>query len=82
MIRDFATLNLAGCFSKTGVPNLSLTMYPFSILTDVHVSLKFLMTKMLSKIAKIHRVFNRSVRFLESRLRFYVSKLVYLTISV
>ena len=30
---------------KTEVPNLSLTMYPFSISTDEHIPLKFLMTK-------------------------------------
>ena len=36
------------------VPNLFLTMDPFSISTDEHVSLKFLMTKKLSKITKIH----------------------------
>jgi len=29
---------------SSGVPNLSLTMYPFSILTDEHVPLTFLMT--------------------------------------
>jgi len=38
---------------KTGVPNLSLTMYPFSISIDEHVYLqKFSMTKKLSKIKK------------------------------
>jgi len=31
--------------SGTEVPNLSLTMYPFSISTNGHVPLKFLMTK-------------------------------------
>jgi len=31
--------------SSGGVPNLSLTMCPFSILTDEHVLPKFLMTK-------------------------------------
>jgi len=31
--------------SSAGRPNLSLTMYPFSIPTDEHVTLKFLMTK-------------------------------------
>jgi len=39
---------------RLGVPNLPLTMYPFSISTDEHVPLKFLMTKRLSKITKIH----------------------------
>jgi len=29
----------------SGITNLSLTMYPFSISTDEHVPLKFLMTK-------------------------------------
>jgi len=32
------------------VPNLSLTMLPFSISIDEHVPLKFLMTKRMSKI--------------------------------
>jgi len=36
----------------TEVPNLSLTMYPFSISTDERVPLKFLMTKKLSEISK------------------------------
>jgi len=31
--------------SQPEVLNLSLTMYPFSISTDEHVPLKFLMTK-------------------------------------
>ena len=35
-----------------GVLNLSLNMYPFSILIDEHVPLKFPMTKSLSKILK------------------------------
>jgi len=35
---------------KTEVPNLSLTMYPFSISTDEHIPLKFVMTKKLGEI--------------------------------
>jgi len=35
----------APSLSKPGIPNLSLTMYPFSISTDNHVLPKFLMTK-------------------------------------
>jgi len=31
--------------SKTGVPNISLTMHPFSMSTDELVTLKVLMTK-------------------------------------
>jgi len=31
--------------ARPGIPNLSLTMYPFRIPTDEHVPLKFLMTK-------------------------------------
>jgi len=38
--------------SRSDVPNLSLTMYPFSISTDEHAPLKFLMTKKLSEISK------------------------------
>jgi len=34
-----------GHLSIAGVPNLSLTMYPFSLPTDEYVPLKFLMTK-------------------------------------
>jgi len=30
--------------SKAGVPKLTLVMYPFSILVDVHVPLELLMT--------------------------------------
>jgi len=35
---------------RTGVTNLSLTMYPFSISIDERVPLKCLMTKKLNKI--------------------------------
>jgi len=35
---------------SSGVPNLFLTMYPFSISTDEHVPLKFFMAKRLSEI--------------------------------
>jgi len=38
----------------TGVPKLSLAIYPFSISIDEHVPLKFLMTKRLRKITKIY----------------------------
>jgi len=41
-------------YARTGVLNLLLTMYPFSISTDEYVSLSFLMTKKMSKITKIH----------------------------
>jgi len=41
-------------YARTGVPNLFLTMYPFSISTDEYVPLNFLTTKRLSKITKIH----------------------------
>jgi len=40
----------------TGFPNLSPTLHPFSISTDEHVPRKFLMTKEMSKITKIHRI--------------------------
>jgi len=50
---------------RTGVPNLSLTMHPFSISTYGHVPLKFLMTKRLSKTTKIHWSFDRTFRILE-----------------
>jgi len=39
-------------YVRTGVPNLFLTMYPFSISTDEYVPLNFLTTKRLSKIIK------------------------------
>jgi len=39
---------------RTGVPLLTLAMYPFSISTDEPVPLKFLMTKRLRKITKIY----------------------------
>jgi len=39
--------------ARADVPNLFLTMYPFSILTDEHVPLKLLITWM-GKITKIH----------------------------
>ena len=43
-----ANLNLSSkkfAWPKEGAPNLSLTMYPFSISTDELGPLKFLMTK-------------------------------------
>jgi len=39
---------------STGVPKLSLAMYPFSTSVDEHVPIKFLMTKRLRKITKIY----------------------------
>ena len=39
---------------RTGVIKLSLAMYPFSISIDEHVPLKFLMTKRLWKITRMH----------------------------
>jgi len=39
-------------FSMTGVTNLSLSLYPFSIWTDEHERLKFLMTERLSRNEK------------------------------
>jgi len=47
-------LEIANTPSKTGVSKLSLTMYPGSISTDEHVPVKFLKTKKLNKIRKIH----------------------------
>jgi len=41
------------CRFRAGVPKLYLAMYPFNILIDEHVPLKFLMTKRLRKITKI-----------------------------
>jgi len=41
-------------YARTGVPNLFLTMCPFSISTDEYVPLNFLATKRLSIITKIH----------------------------
>ena len=38
--RQHKRLRIASVSSNIGVPNLSLTMYPFSILTDEHVSLQ------------------------------------------
>jgi len=52
-------------FFKAGVPNLILTVYPFSISTEEHLPLKLLASKMLSKITKIYWIFNRTCRFLE-----------------
>jgi len=34
---------------RSGVPKLSMAMYPFSILTEQHEHLKFFMTKRLRK---------------------------------
>jgi len=39
---------------RSGVPKLTLPMYPFSISIDEHVPLKFLMTKRLRKITKTY----------------------------
>jgi len=38
----------------TGVANIRLTMYPFSISTDMHAILKFLVERRLSKTTKFH----------------------------
>jgi len=38
--------------SIPGIPNFSLTMYPFSISTDEHVPFKVPMTKRLNKMQK------------------------------
>jgi len=46
--------------AKPGVPNISLTMHPFSISTEEHVPLNFLKTKRPSEITKIHIIINRS----------------------
>jgi len=58
-------------------------MYPFSILTDEHVPVKFLMIKRLSKIKKSIELLIELPDFYnyKGRLRFYDSKLKYLTIS-
>jgi len=40
--------------ARAGVPNLSMTMYLFSISTDEPVPLKFRMTNRLSKTTKIY----------------------------
>jgi len=50
---ELRMINVFSTPYRTGVPNLSLTMYPFSIPTDEHVPLKFLMTKYFIMI--IHR---------------------------
>jgi len=55
--------NMSCC--NAGVPNPSLTMYPFSISTDEHVPLNFLTTKMLSEITNIHWIFIRTFIFVE-----------------
>jgi len=47
----------------TGVTNLSLSLYPFSIWTDEHERLKFLMTERLSRNEKIHCIFNKILEF-------------------
>jgi len=39
-LRNFHTLQFKNPGSRSGVPNLSLTMYPFSIPKDEHVSLQ------------------------------------------
>jgi len=49
-----AVIEIIYLLFKSGVPNLSLTMYPFSISTDENVPLKFLMTKYCI-MPKIHR---------------------------
>ena len=56
----------ASCvWTRSRVPKPSLIMYAFSISTDGHVPFTFLMTKRLSKITKIHWMFNRTSRFLK-----------------
>jgi len=40
--------------ANPGVPNLYVTIYPFSIPKNAQVPLKFLMTERLSKITEIH----------------------------
>ena len=50
---------------KAGVPNLSLNLYPFSILIDEDVPLKFPVTKILSKMLKFYWIFNRTFSILK-----------------
>ena len=63
--------------TRAGVPYLLLTMYPFSM-TNEHVPLKFLMTKGLNKITKIHCTFNRTLYLYNHKggICFYALKLI------
>jgi len=66
---------------KPGVPNLSLTMYPFSILPDKHVPLKFLIIKRLSKISISNEflIYFYNLEYLEIYIFF---SLILLTLNV
>ena len=50
--RTFFTMPLRKDLCRTGVPNLCLTMHPFSISIDEHLPLKFLWQKSLIKLQK------------------------------
>jgi len=54
------------CCSNAGIPKLYLSMYPFGISIDEHVSLKLLITKRVRKIAKIFT--NKHVMILENSI--------------
>ena len=64
LLNQFTDQCVIAVSSITGVPNLSLTTHPFSISTDEHVPLKFLMIKRLNEIRKIHWSFYRTFIFL------------------
>ena len=54
---------------KSGVPKLSLAIYPFSISIDDHVPLiKFLMTKRLMNITKIYIFTNQHIIIFENNI--------------
>jgi len=59
---------------RTGIPKISLTMYPFSISIDEHVPLKVPVTKRLSKIPKTTEFLIEPLEIwnYKGRLRFYV----------
>jgi len=66
LIGSIAIFRIRGCLrwlSRPVGPNLSLTISRFSISTDEHVRINTLATKRLSKITKIHCIFNRTFRF-------------------
>ena len=61
--------------SRTGVPKLSLAMYPFNISIDEHVPLKFLMKKRLKKITKINLSVSMILKIIFTDERINISKL-------
>ena len=62
------------CLCRPGVPNLLLIMYPFSILTDEHVPLKFLLWQNILSWLVIDILNNKHKKIFENYIYWYMHK--------